>query len=136
MAKYFQGRTEGGEPLTQWPAIKLEAAKHSRFGIKVLDEDELITERQRNWYKGVCLKGLADWNGETVDEWDYRLKVECGAEIFRMLKFQYGDMIYWRPESIAHKTKKKITQFIESILSKAITEDWPVYPPDPDLRSM
>ena len=135
MAKYYPGRTEGGEPLTQWPAIRREAAKYPRFGIKVLNEEELHTERQRNWYKGVCLRGLAHWNGETMDEWDYRLKVECGAEIFKMLKLQYGEMIYWRPESIAHKTKKQMTQYIESILSRAITKEWPVDPPDPDLRS-
>lgn len=137
MAKHFQGRTdEHGEALTQWPAIHYEAAKHSHFTIVVLDEDEAITDRQRRWYKGVCLKGLAEWNGETKDEWDYRLKVECGSEIFKMLRFQYGEMVYWRPESITSKTKKQMTQYIENILSKAITENWPVYPPDPDLRSM
>ena len=135
MAKRFPGRTdETGKPLTQWPAIHYEAAKHPHFVILVLDEDEAITDRQRRWYKGVCLKGLSEWNGDTVDEWDYRLKVECGAEIFKVLKFQYSDMTYWRPESITSKSKKQITEFIENILSKAITENWPVYPPDQDLR--
>lgn len=135
MSTYFQGRTdEQGNALTQWPAIHKEAAKYPRFAIKVMNEDEWITDRQRRWYKGVCLKELSDWNGDTVDEWDYRLKVECGAEIFKMLKFQYGDMVYWRPESITSKRKKQMNQFIENILSKSITECWPVYPPDPDLR--
>ena len=135
MSKYFQGRTdEQGNALTQWPTIHLEAAKYPRFAIKVMNEDEWMTDRQRRWYRGICLKGLSEWNGDTVDEWDYRLKVECGAEIFTMLKFQYGNMVYWRPESITSKSKKQMTEFIENILSKAITMDWPVYPPDPDLR--
>lgn len=135
MSKHFQGRTdEKGVPLTQWPAIQHEAAKYSRFGISVFSWDEYITDRQRRWYKGVCLKGLSEWNGDTVDEWDYRLKIECGSEIFKVIKYQYGDMVYWKPESIANKTKKQMTEFIENILSKAITENWPVYPPDPDLR--
>lgn len=135
MAEYFQGRTdEQGNALTQWPAIHKEAAKHPRFAIKVMNEDEWMTDRQRRWYRGICLKGLSDWNGDTVDEWDYRLKVECGSEIFTMLKFQYEDMKYWRPESITTKSKKQITEFIENILSTAITMEWPVYPPDPDLR--
>jgi hypothetical protein len=135
MAKHFQGRTdENGVPLTQWPAIQLEAAKFPHFVISVLNEEEAITDRQRRWYKGVCLKGLSDWNGDTVDEWDYRLKIECGSEIFKVPKYTYGDMVYWRPESIANKGKKQITEFIENILSKSITEGWPVYPPDPDLR--
>ena len=135
MSTYFQGRTdEQGNALTQWPAIHIEAAKYPRFAIKVMNEDEWMTDRQRRWYKGVCLKGLSEWNGETVDEWDYRLKVECGSEIFAMLKFLYGDMVYWRPESITTKSKKQMTAFIENILSKSITMEWPVYPPDPDLR--
>lgn len=135
MSEYFQGRTdEQGNALTQWPAIHQEAAKHPRFAIKVMNEDEWMTDRQRRWYKGVCLKGLSEWNGDTVDEWDYRLKVECGSEIFTMLKFKYGEMTYWRPESITSKSKKQMTEFIENILSTSITMDWPVYPPDPDLR--
>ena len=136
MAKHFQGRTEDGVALTQWPAIQHEAAKHPKFGISVFSWDEYITDRQRRWYKGVCLKGLSDWNGDTVDEWDYRLKIECGSEIFKVIKYQYDEHVYWRPESITHKTKKQMTQFIESILSIAITKGWPVYPPDPDLRSI
>jgi len=136
MAKHFQGRTIDGQPLTQWPTIQHEAAKYPHFVISVLNEDEAITDRQRRWYKGPCLTGLSEWNGETKDEWDYRLKIECGAEIFKVQKYQYGDMVYWRPESIANKTKKQITEYIENILSTAITNGWPVYPPDPDLRSI
>ena len=136
MAKHFQGRTENGEPKTQWPAIHHEAAKHPHFAIVVLDEDEAITDRQRRWYKGICLKGLSDWNGETVDEWDYRLKVECGAEIFKMIRYEYKGKEFYRPQSITSKGKGKMTEFIENILSIAITKDWPVYPPDPDLRKI
>lgn len=135
MAEYFQGRTNGqGEALTQWPAIHREAAKYPRFAIKVMNDDEWITDRQRRWYKGICLKGLSDWNSETVDEWDYRLKVECGSEIFKMLEFEYEGKTFFRPQSITSISKKSMTDFIENILSKSITMDWPVYPPDPDLR--
>lgn len=134
--EYFQGRTdEQGRVLTDWPKVYAECAKYPKFVIKVMNENDYITDRQRRWYKGICLKELSDWNGDTVDEWDYRLKVECGAEIFTMLSFEYGGMKYWRPESITSKSKKQMTQFIENILSKAITDDWPVDPPDPDLRS-
>jgi len=135
MARHFQGRTEDGEPLTQWPAIRLEAAKYHHFSIAVMNEDEAITDRQRRWYKGVCIKCLSEWNGESFDEWDYRLKIECGSEIFNVNKYQYGGMVYYRPDSISGKSKKQMTVFIENILSKSITEGWPVYPPDPDLRS-
>jgi len=130
----FQGRTVDGTPQTQWPAIHREASKHKNFEIVVLNEDEAITDRQRRWYKGVCLKELSGWNGETVDEWDYRLKTECGSEIFKMLEFDYEGKKCFRPQSITSISKKNMTDFIENILSKSITMDWPVYPPDPDLR--
>lgn len=136
MAKHFQGRTVDGVAITQWPAVHHEAAKHPHFIISILNEDEAITDRQRRWYKGVCLKDLSDWNGDTVDEWDYRLKTECGSEIFKMLLYEYNGQQYYRPESITSKSKKQITQYIENILSKSIEKDWPVYPPDPDLRKL
>jgi len=135
MAERFPGATTDGEARTQWPAVHREASKYPRFVIVVLNEDEDITDRQRRWYKGICLKELSDWNGDSVDEWDYRLKVECGAEIFKMLRFTYEGKEYFRPDSITSKTKKQMTEFIENILSTAITKEWPVYPPDPDLRS-
>jgi len=134
MSKCFPGKTEEGIAHTQWPAIHKEAAKYPRFGIKVLNELEYHTDRQRAWYKGVCLKGLSEWNGDTVDEWDFRLKTSCGPEIFKMIEYTYNNKTFYRPESITSKGKKKMTEFIENILSMAVTLDWPVYPPDPDLR--
>jgi len=137
MAKHFQGRTdEYGTPLTQWPTIHHEAAKYPHFTIVVLNEDEAITDRQRRWYRGVALTGLSEWNGDTKDEWDYKLKTECGSEIFKMLEFPYEGKTYKRPESITNKSKKQMSEYIENILSVAITEGWPVYPPDPSLRRL
>jgi hypothetical protein len=134
MAKYYYGHTQGGVPCTQWPEIQREAAKLPFFTIVILDEDEAITDRQRRWYKGVCLKALSDWSGDTIDEWDYRLKTECGAEIFNMFRFKYKLKEFYRPESIMSKGKKQMTSFIENILSAAITLSWPIEPPDPELR--
>lgn len=134
MAEYFVAKQNDPQPLAQWPAIYYEINKRAKSYVAVFDYDEYITDRQRRWYKGICLKGLSDWNGDTVDEWDYRLKTECGSEIFKMLEFEYEDKKFYRPESITSKGKRQITEFIENILSTAITKDWPVYPPDPDLR--
>ena len=134
MAKRFPGHTVDGVPQTQWPAVHREASKHAHFEIVVLNEAEAITDRQRRWYKGICLKELSDWNGDTVDEWDFRLKTECGAEIFKMLKFKYSGKEFYRPQSITSVGKKQMIQFIENILSISITKEWPVYPPDPELR--
>jgi len=139
MATYFQAHKQSGVIIAPWPLIKRKVkdtlAKSKRCVIAVFTEDEALSYRQIRWYKGRCLKGLSDWSGDTVDEWDFRLKVECGAEIFKMLEFHYHDKPFYRPESITSKSKKQITAYIENILSRAITENWPVDPPDPELRS-
>ncbi len=139
MAKYFRGHTsvEGVAMLeTSWAVLPETAKQYPHFAIAILDEDEYLTDRQIRWYKGVCLRQLSDWNGDTPDEWDYRLKTECGAEIFKMLRYECNGKECFRPQSITSKGKKKMTQFIENILSKSITMDWPVVPPDPELRRL
>ena len=56
----------------------LDSLEHGG-GLKVLTPLEYHTDQQRKWYKGVCIAGLCDWNGETPCEWDKRLKDECGG---------------------------------------------------------
>jgi hypothetical protein len=104
--------------------------------IKIMTPVEYHTDQQRKWYRGVCLKYLSEWNGDTVDEWDMRLKAMCGGD--SLLK---KELIYLGPGSFCQRLtikgvgKKRFTQFIENILSKAIEMEWPVDPPDPKLRS-
>lgn len=100
--------------------------------LQTLSPLEYHTDRQRRWYKGVCLRGLADWNGETPEEWDDRLKDECQG--LALLKKEI-----WRgKERLTTKGvgKRNMTAFIENILSKAIERDWPITPPDPELRTV
>jgi hypothetical protein len=104
--------------------------------VKVLTPLESHTDRQRRWYKGVCLTGLSDWSGDTKDEWDLRLKAECnGNELLKKESILYADGQICTRLTIIDVGKRKMTQFIENILSLAITKDWPVTPPDPELRS-
>ena len=46
--------------------------------IKTMTAVEFITDRQRRWYKGVCLPSLVkhDENGETEAWWDEKVKRE------------------------------------------------------------
>lgn len=137
MAKHFQGRTENGESLTQWPAIHYEAAKYPVFSIAVFSEDEAITDRQRRWYKGVCLRGLvkADENCESQQWWDREVKRECdGLALLKKDMWLMEDGVELGRLTTNGVSRKKMTQFIENILSVAITKNWAVYPPDSDLR--
>jgi len=106
--------------------------------LKTLDPLEYHTEQQRKWYKGICLTGLSDWNGETKDEWDLRLKAECnGIELLRKQPIKlilFGQEVAINRLTIEGVGKKNMTAFIENILSLAIKKDWPVTPPDKELR--
>jgi len=132
---YFEFRQNpDGQPQGQWPAFYHEVNKHPIAHVKVLNAEQYHTDRQRRWYRGVCLKGLADWNGDSVDQWDIRLKTLCGSELFKFRSVRYDRNVVIVPDSISNRTKRQMTQFIENILAKAIEMEWPVYPPDPDLR--
>jgi hypothetical protein len=103
--------------------------------IKTLTPLEHHTDRQRRWYRGVCLKGLSEWNGDTVDEWDLRLKAECnGNELLKSETIYLGPGTSCIRLTIVGVGKKNLTTYIENILSKAIEMNWPVTPPDPELR--
>ena len=104
--------------------------------LKTLSPLEHHTDRQRKWYKGICLKGLSDWNGDTPSEWDLRLKAECGGnELLHSEIIAFGNGLTCKRLTIVGVGKKNMTQFLENILSKAIEQDWPVTPPDSELRS-
>jgi len=108
--------------------------------ISVMTPLEHHTARQRRWYRGICLKGLSEWNGDTVDEWDLRLKDKCnGVELLKKMPITltlYGQDIVASRLSIVGVGKRKMTAYIENILSKAIEMGWPVQPPDSDLRKL
>ena len=103
--------------------------------LRTLSPLEYHTDRQRRWYKGICLRGLSDWNGDTKDEWDLRLKALCnGNELLKKETIYLGIGKTCTRLTIVGVGKQNMTAFIENILSKAITMDWPVTAPDEELR--
>ena len=144
MPKYFEGLTRDGKPRAPWPKIYKECAQHKHFVIKVLTETEYITERQRRWYKGVCLPHLVknDENGETTDWWDTEVKSKCKGLAYLkkegiVVEIKLGDEI--TRTTIGRLTtrgvgKKNMTNFIEEILSQSSARGWDISPPDENLR--
>lgn len=124
-------------PTFEVPLLEILKTLKRGGAIKILTPAEYHTERQRRWYKGICLAGLSFWNGETKEWWDAKLKNECfGAELLK--KEEWLDLETGEKRSrltIKGVGKKKMTAFIENILSKAVEMDWPITAPDPDLRS-
>lgn len=125
-----------GEPTFEKPLKEILAELAPGGALKTLSTLEYHTDQQRRWYKGVCLKGLSDWNGDTKEEWDLRLKALCsGNELLKREAIYLGPGTSCNRLTIVGVSKKNLTAYIENILSKAIEMDWPVTPPDPDLRS-
>lgn len=94
------------------------------------------TAAQVRWYKGIACRGLSQWNGETLKEWDYRLKDECGQGLLNEQEIYLGygkSVIRLTTDGVS---VKNMTLYIENIISKAITEGWPLSPPDPELRKL
>lgn len=124
-----------GQPTFEKPVTEILAELKEGGALRTLSPLEYHTDRQRRWYKGICLRGLADWNGDTQDEWDLRLKAECnGNELLKKEKIYMGDGQTCDRLTIVGVGKKNMTAFIENILSKAIEKNWPVTAPDEELR--
>ena len=124
-----------GQPCFEKPLNEILAELQVGGAIKTLSPLEYHTDRQVRWYRGVCLKGLSDWNGDTVDEWDLRLKAECnGNELLKKEIIYLGPGVTCIRLTIVGVGKKNITAFIENILSKGIEMEWPISPPDPNWK--
>ena len=120
-----------GEPTFAVPLGMILKELKVNGALKTLSPLEYHTDRQRRWYKGPCLQGLSDWNGDTKEEWDDRLKKECkGSALLKKETWMGVERL-----TIVGVGKKNMTAFIEEIISKAIEMEWPVTAPDKDLRN-
>ena len=125
-----------GQPTFEKTVPEILSTLKMGGALKTLSPAEYHTDQQRKWYKGICLTGLWDWNGDTKDEWDLRLKALCnGNELLKKEVIYLGYGQTCTRLTIVGVGKKKLTQYIENILSKAIEMDWPVTPPDKELRT-
>ena len=135
--------TDAG-PTFEKPLDEILSDLGPGWALKVLEPAEYVTEQQRKWYKGVCLRQLVknDENGETLDWWDTEVKTRCKGLAYLkkegiVVELKLGDEV--QRVSIGRLTTKnvgvrKMTAFIEEILSQSMQRGWPVSAPDPDLR--
>lgn len=130
-----------GQPTFEKPLSEILGELEVGGAIKTLSPLEHHTDRQRRWYKGVCLPGLVehDENGETVGWWDTEVKRRCNGlaylkkEIF-FIDDAIGGRIGVGRLTIKGVGKKNMSLFMEDIIDKAPGFGWDVGPPDPDLR--
>lgn len=129
------------QPTFEKPLSELLSELQPGGALQTLTPLEYHTDRQRKWYKGICLPQLVkhDENGETTAWWDEEVKKKCNG-----LKYLKKEVFFFEDSTgnrygIGRLTtkgvgKKNMTDFIEEILSKSMQFGWPVSPPDPDLR--
>jgi hypothetical protein len=133
-----------GEPTFKKPLAEILAELTIGGALRTMTPVEHITDRQRRWYKGVCLRDLVknDENGETKGWWDIEVKAKCNGLAYLKkegleveLKFG-GDVTRVTIGRLTTKGvgKKNMTAFIEEILSQSMARGWNIGPPDPDLR--
>ena len=142
MSTYQVKSIINGEPTFSKPLTAILSELKVGGCIKTLTPLEYHTDRQRRWIKGVCLRNLSDWSGDTKEEWDLRLKALCGGnELLKKETIYLGPGTTCERLTIIGVGKRNLTAYIENILSKAIEMDWKdtegnpiIVPPDPELR--
>ena len=134
-----------GEPTFKKPLKEILAELKVGGALETKTALKHITDRQRRWYKGVCLRDLVknDQNSETKGWWDIEVKAKCKGLAY--LKKEGLEVELKLGEDITRVTigrlttvgvgKKNMTAFIEEILSQSMVRGWNIGPPDPDLRS-
>ena len=102
--------------------------------LQVLTPLEYITRQQCAWFKGVLLPKLAE-NGDSVECWETRLKLEVMPDEFVPEIITVRGKEYTRIPSITKLGKKKMNQLIEGSVAKC--HEWGltwVVLPDEELR--
>ena len=130
-----------GQPTFEKPLNEILKDLSQGGALKTLTPLEYHTDRQRRWYKGICLPWLAknDENGETEGWWDTEIKKECNGLALLKKEIQFfedglGGKIPVGRLTTKGVSKKNMTAFIEEILSKSLSKGWQIAPPDSDLR--
>lgn len=130
-----------GQPCFEKPLDAILGELKAGGGIKLLDPVDYITDRQRRWYKGVCLPWLAkhDENQESTYWWDDEVKRLCSGLALLKKDIYFMQGVDGQKIPIGRLTtsgvgKRNMTQFIEEILAKSVEMNWGIAPPDPELR--
>lgn len=85
MAKNFVTNRVDGEAAGDWPLIQKEAAKHRRSQVTVeaFSEEREISLQQLRWWKGILLPALSKDNGDSISQWETRLKLATLPDEFQ-----------------------------------------------------
>lgn len=104
--------------------------------LKTLTRVEVISDRQRRWWKGVLLPALANDSGDSVMYWENYLKITVMPDDFTPTETKVGDAVFNHIPSVRGLSKKKMTYLIENSvihLRDDLSLMWVTFP-DSELR--
>lgn len=132
----FHGKTVNNQPIAQWKAICTECAKHERFTVKVekYDEAKEISEKQMAFLHAVVLPLLSNWNGDSQQEWENRLKLECGSKWFKPQFVTIDGHEFTIIPSKKTLSIKNFSEWYTNIRDFALKEGITIPDPDPEWR--
>lgn len=141
MAIYQVVNIIDNQPTFKKPFDEILAELKKGGALQILDPIEYITDQQRKWYKGICLRDLArnDENQESTEWWDIEVKKQCGGLAYLKKEIFFFEDMAGSRFGVGRLTtkgvgKKNMTNFIEEILAKAVEKGWPVSAPNEELR--
>jgi len=99
----------------KWDDIKAAAGKHRRSRVTVENWSEARewSDRQRKWWKGVLLPGLAKFTGDSVGYWENKLKLAVMSDDFQPVITKVDNAVYVHLESITKLGCKKMNEMVE-----------------------
>lgn len=105
--------------------------------IQLLTPEEYLGLQQIRWWKGVLLPALAKDTGDSIEQWETRIKLAVMPDDFKPEIYEIQGQLCARIPSITTLGKRKMNQMIEGAVAYCRDECgllW-VTLPDPELRS-
>lgn len=140
MSEYYEPKLIiDGVPTFEIPLDDILRQVKLGGALRILSPLEYHTDRQRRWYKGICLPWLVkhDENRESTAWWDREVKRLCdGLNLLKVQHILLDDGSVVARLTIVDVGKKNMTAFINEILAKSVELNWGVAPPDEELRTL
>lgn len=134
--KTFQGRTVNNQPAAAWKHIYSECIKHPEFIIEVrpYSIEKEISRQQMRFLHGVVIPLFVKHTGDSPQNWENRLKVECGSKWFTPKIITVKSQNYTIIPSKTNLSTKDFMEWLQNITDYGLTIGIAVPPPDPQWR--
>jgi hypothetical protein len=137
MTQFYGQRTEEGEVLVDWPAVKSAAGQHQRSIITVEEYNraKIISNQMIRWWKGVLLPALEADTGDHVSIWETRLKLNVDVDYFKPFPVTVQGMAVTIVPSVAGMPMKRAIKLVDGSVAYLHEQGfmWATLP-DPTLR--